>query len=163
MKNQIVGNCNAVSEGVWTVQLNSRPVQENGFFMTVWFGGLNLFFYNFELIVKSISYVMRNALKSTADPSPHSNSTSVPWSTRTHIVLICCYRWSRASGPVHTWRQRCLFCHFFFLSPGVNSNIGNHATQLKSFTDDIKSLWRRRQVRTALTFHLDPEIKVQRH
>ena len=91
---------------------------------------------------------MRNALKSTADPSPHSNSTSVPWSTRTHIVLICCYRWSRASGPVHTWRQRCLFCHFFFLSPGVNSNIGNHATQLKSFTDDIKSLCRRRQVRT---------------
>ena len=39
-----------------------------------------------------------------------------------------------------------LFCHFF-LSSGVNSNIGNHATYFKSSADDIKSLCRRRQVR----------------
>ena len=30
-------------------------------------------------------------------------------------------------GSVRTWRQRCVFCHFF-LSSCVNSNIDNHAT-----------------------------------
>ena len=51
-------------------------------------------------------------------------------------------------GSVRTWRQRCRFCHFF-LSSGVNSNIGNCATHFKNFGDDIKSLCRCRQVRTA--------------
>ena len=36
----------------------------------------------------------------------------------------------------------------FFLSSGVNSNTGNHATQFKRCADDIKSLFHRHQVRT---------------
>ena len=46
-----------------------------------------------------------------------------------------------------------VFLVVFFLSSGVNSSIGNHATHFKSCADDIKSLCRRRQVRTGPQTH----------
>ena len=71
--------------------------------------------------------------------SIHDRKVVIPKSTvRAHSNTV------RAHSQLATTMS---FCHFF-LSSGVNSNIGNHATHFKTCADDIKSLCLHRQVRT---------------